>query len=263
MKDGRVVSWIKEEKIAIITINNPPVNTLNMYVIQQLADVLKEIENDVDVVAVIITGAGEKAFVAGGDIKEFPDWISKGERYAEMKSLGLQHPLNKVERLSKPIIAAINGLALGGGCELAIACDLRVIEDHALIGLPEITLGLFPGAGGTQRLPRLIGEGKAKEMMFIGKPISAKEAKEIGLANFVVAKGQALEKAKETANEISRFSLPALSYMKQAIYEGTAVSLEEGLHIEAKYFGKVFQTEDVKEGVTAFIEKREPHFSNK
>lgn len=113
MKDGRVVSWIKEEKIAIITINNLPVNTLNMYMIQQLADALKEIENDVDVVAVIITGTGEKAFVAGGDIKEFPDWIGKGERYAEMKSLGLQHPLNKVERLSKPTIAAINGLALG------------------------------------------------------------------------------------------------------------------------------------------------------
>ncbi|CAI8902801.1 enoyl-CoA hydratase [Bacillus pseudomycoides] len=263
MRDERVVICKKKGSIAVITIQNPPVNTLSLEVVQQLLDVLEEIEIDNDITVVIITGIGEKAFVAGGDIKEFPDWMGKGGEYAEMKSLKLQQPLNQLGNLSKPTIAAINGLALGGGCELALACDLRVIEEQVSIGLPEITLGLFPGAGGTQRLPRLIGEGKAKEMMFTGKPITAKEAKEIGLVNYITPRGKALNTAKEIAKDISKFSLPALSYMKLAIREGAAVPLQKGLEIEARYFGKVFQTEDVKEGVKAFIEKRIPHFTNR
>ncbi|MBJ8204739.1 enoyl-CoA hydratase [Bacillus cereus] len=263
MKNERVVTCNKKGSIAVVTIQNPPVNTLSLEVVQQLVDVLEELEIDNDISVVIITGSGEKAFVAGGNIKEFPDWMGKGEKYAEMKSLELQQPLKQLENLSKPTIAAINGLALGGGCELALACDLRIIEEQSLIGLPEITLGLFPGAGGTQRLPRLIGEGKAKEMMFTGKSITAKEAKEIGLVNYITPRGEALNKAKEIARDISKFSLPALAYMKLAIREGAAVPLQEGLEIEARYFGKVFQTEDVKEGVKAFIEKRMPHFINK
>ncbi|EFI65646.1 enoyl-CoA hydratase [Bacillus anthracis] len=263
MKNERLVICSKKGSSAVITIQNPPVNALSLEVVQQLINVLEEIEMDDDIAVVIITGIGEKAFVAGGDIKEFPGWIGKGEKYAEMKSIELQKPLNQLENLSKPTIAAINGLALGGGCELALACDLRVIEEQVLIGLPEITLGLFPGAGGTQRLPRLIGEGKAKEMMFTGKPITAKEAKEINLVNYITSRGEALNKAKEIAKDISEFSLPALSYMKLAIREGLAVPLQEGLQIEARYFGKVFQTEDVKEGVKAFIEKRVPRFTNK
>jgi enoyl-CoA hydratase len=265
MKDERVVTCNKKGSIAVVTIQNPPVNTLSLEVVQQLVDVLEEIEIDNDISVVIInSGSGEKAFVAGGNKKEFPDWIGKGERYAEMKSLELQQPLNQLENLSKPTIAAVNGLALGGGCELALACDLRIIEEQSLIGLPEITLGLFPGAGGTQRLPRLIGEGKAKEMMFTGKSITAKEEKEIGLVNYITPRGEALNKAKEIARDISKFSLPALAYMKLAIREGAAaVPLQEGLEIEAHYFGKVFQTEDVKGGVKAFIEKRMPHFTNK
>ena len=203
MKNERLVIYSKKGSSAVITIQNPPVNALSLEVVQQLINVLEEIEMDDDIAVVIITGIGEKAFVAGGDIKEFPDWIGKGEKYAEMKSIELQKPLNQLENLSKPTIAAINGLALGGGCELALACDLRVIEEQALIGLPEITLGLFPGAGGTQRLPRLIGEGKAKEMMFTGKPITAKEAKEINLVNYITSRGEALNKAKEMAKDIS------------------------------------------------------------
>ena len=238
MKNERLVIYSKKGSSAVITIQNPPVNALSLEVVQQLINVLEEIEMDDDIAVVIITGIGEKAFVAGGDIKEFPDWIGKGEKYAEMKSIELQKPLNQLENLSKPTIAAINGLA-------------------------EITLGLFPGAGGTQRLPRLIGEGKAKEMMFTGKPITAKEAKEINLVNYITSRGEALNKAKEIAKDISEFSLPALSYMKLAIHEGLAVPLQEGLQIEARYFGKVFQTEDVKEGVKAFIEKRVPRFTNK
>ncbi|MDA2638231.1 enoyl-CoA hydratase [Bacillus cereus] len=263
MKNERVVICKKKRSVAVVTIQNPPVNTLGLEVVQQLSDVLEEIESDNDITVVIITGIGEQVFMAGGDIKEFPEWMGKGEKYAEMKSLELQQPLNQLENLSKPTIAAINGLALGGGCELALACDLRIIEEQALIGLPEITLGLFPGAGGTQRLPRLIGEGKAKEMMFTGKPISAKEAKGIGLVNYITPRGQALETAKKIAKDISEFSLPALSYMKLAIREGAAVPLQKGLEIEAHYFGKVFQTDDVKEGVKAFIEKRIPYFTNR
>jgi enoyl-CoA hydratase len=256
----KVVTWSKEDGVAVIVIDNPPVNTLSSAVIEQLETVAGEVDRDGEVVAVIITGAGNKAFVAGGNIKEFPEWMNKGMEYAEARSLWLQHPLNKMDQLSKPTIAAINGFALGGGCELALACDLRIAEEQVLIGLPEIKLGLFPGAGGTQRLPRLIGEGKAKEMMFTGEPVTAKEAKHIGLVNEVVPQGQALAKAKELARRISLYSLPALSLMKKAIHKGSSLPLEEGLKVEANYFGEVFQTEDIREGVEAFIEKRTPKF---
>ncbi|MFD3450086.1 enoyl-CoA hydratase [Microbacteriaceae bacterium 4G12] len=261
--EKQVVSWEKEKGVATILIDNPPVNVLSYSVVEQLHVVLDEIEQASDVIVVIITGAGKKAFMAGGDIKSFPEWMGKGVRYAEEKSLWLQNPFNKIEKLSKPVIAAINGLALGGGCELALSCDLRIIEEHALIGLPEITLGLFPGAGGTQRLPRLIGATKAKEMMFMGEAATAEEALQIGLVNQVVPSGQALERAKEVAAKMIRFSLPALSFMKNAVNEGLSRSLEEGLRIEARNFGEVFQTTDVREGVEAFIEKRKPIFRHK
>jgi enoyl-CoA hydratase len=260
LENKRVVSWSKEEGIATIVIDNPPVNVLSYDVMEQLAAVADEIEQDDEVIVVLITGAGEKAFVAGGDIKSFPEWMGKGVEYAEGKSLWLQHPFNKIEKLSKPVIAVINGVALGGGCELALACDLRVMEEHAQIGLPEIKLGLFPGAGGTQRLPRLIGAARAKEIMFTGEPLTAGEALRIGLVNHIAPRGEGLDKARELASKITRFSLPALSLMKQSIDEGLSHSLEEGLRIEAKNFGRVFQTKDVREGVEAFIEKRAPRF---
>ncbi|PEB41905.1 enoyl-CoA hydratase [Bacillus pseudomycoides] len=263
MENKRVVSWSKEKGIATIIIDNPSVNVLSYAVIEQLTAAVDEIERDDEVIAVLLTGAGEKAFVAGGDIKSFPEWIGKGSEYAEEKSLWLQNPLNKIERLPKPTIAAINGLALGGGCELALSCDLRIIEEHAQIGLPEVKLGLFPGAGGTQRLPRLIGAASAKEMMFTGEPLTAEEAWRVGLVNHVVPRGEALNKAKELAAKMARFSLPALSLMKQSINKGLSFSLEEGLKIEAENFGRVFQTSDVKEGVEAFIEKRVPLFHHK
>ncbi|ONK23063.1 enoyl-CoA hydratase [Bacillus sp. VT-16-64] len=258
----QVVRVWNNEGVATLEIDHPPVNSLSAEVVNQLTGVLQKMEGDPQVRAVIITGSGEKAFVAGANIKEFPDWIGKGEEVAEEKSKWLQHPFDLLDQLSKPTIAAINGLALGGGCELALACDLRIAEEHAQIGLPEITLGLFPGAGGTQRLPRLVGEGKAKELMFTGEPVSAREALRIGLVNIVVPQGKALKKAQELAEKISRYSLPALSLMKKAITEGRNESLERGLAVEAKYFGKVFQTEDVKEGVSAFIEKRRPTFTH-
>lgn len=263
MNKVQVVSWSKERQIAKMVIDNPPVNVLSADVIEQLTLVIEEIENDPEVKAVIITGEGDKAFVAGGDIKGFPEWMGKGVEEAKNKSLWLQEPLNRIERMSRPTIAAINGVALGGGCELALCCDIRIAEDQIMIGLPEITLGLFPGAGGTQRLPRLVGKAKAKEMIFTGKPLSAAEAKEIGLVNHVVPRGKSLEKAMDMAESITSFSLPALSFAKRSIDIGFEQPLYEGLVTEAEYFGHVFQTKDVKEGVTAFIEKREAKFADK
>lgn len=263
MKKKQVIFVEKQAGIALITIDNPPVNTLSADVIEQLSETMVDMEKDIEVRAVIITGSGEKAFVAGGNIKEFPHWIGKGKKLAEEKSLWLQRPLNLIDQLSKPTIAAINGLALGGGCELALACDLRMMEEHAQIGLPEIKLGLFPGAGGTQRLTRLIGEARAKELMFTGDPITANQALQFGLVNKVVPQAEVVEEAFKMARKISSYSMPALSLMKKAIKEGRKTSLDEGLAIEAKYFGEVFQTEDVKEGISAFIEKRVPTFVHK
>jgi enoyl-CoA hydratase len=260
MKNKQVVFWSISNSIATITIDNPPVNVMDANVCEQLSHAVDEIKADAAVKAVILTGAGEKVFVAGGDIKSFPDWMGIGIEEAKQKSLWLQAPLNKLEQLPIPTIAAINGAAFGGGCELALSCDMRIAEEHAKIGLPEIKLGLFPGAGGTQRLPRLIGKARAKEMIFTGEPLTAEEAKQIGLVNHVVPRGKALEKAIEIAERITRFSLPALTFAKRSIDDGYERTLEEGLVIEAEYFGHVFQTKDVKEGVEAFIQKREPVF---
>ncbi len=262
MKKDGVVSWTLQENIAKIVIDNPPVNVLSADVIEQLTLVVDEIESNPDVKVVVLTGEGKRAFVAGGDIKGFPDWIGKGVEEAKQKSLWLQEPLNKLERLPHPTIAAINGIALGGGCELALSCDIRIAEEHVEIGLPEVNLGLFPGAGGTQRLPRLIGKAKAKEMIFTGESISAEEAKRIGLVNHVVPKGKSLEKAMEIAKAISNHSSLAISFAKRSIDAGYEQSLNDGLVTEAEYFGHAFQTKDVKEGVEAFIQKRKPSFVN-
>ncbi len=259
----QAVSWLKQDGIATLIINNPPVNILSKGVVEQLSIAAEEIRKDPEVRVVILTGAGEKAFMAGGDIKSFPDWIGKGAEEAKQKSLWLQEPLNKIERLPQPTIAAINGLALGGGCELALSCDIRIAEKQVKIGLPEIKLGLFPGAGGTQRLPRLVGKARAKEIIFTGEPLTAEEACQIGLVNHIAPKGRSLEKAMELANKIKQFSFPALSYAKRAIDEGHEQTLEKGLVTEAEYFGYVFQTKDVKEGVEAFIQKRPANFMDK
>jgi enoyl-CoA hydratase/carnithine racemase len=260
MQKVRVVAWSLEKNIAKIVIDNPPVNVLSAAVIEQLNEVVEDIERHPDVKAVILTGGGERAFVAGGDIKGFPAWIGRGVEEAKQKALWLQEPLNKLEQLPHPTIAAINGLALGGGCELALSCDIRIAEEQIIIGLPEVKLGLFPGAGGTQRLPRLIGKARAKEMIFTGESISAVEAERIGLVNHVVPQGKALEKALEMAEKICNYSSQPITFAKQSIDVGYEQTLQEGLVTEADYFGQVFQTKDVKEGVEAFIQKRKPNF---
>lgn len=250
----------KEKGVAIITIDNGPMNVLSQEVVRQLDEVCDAVAADPAVIVAVVTGAGERAFMAGADIKEFPAAMQLTEEEMTAGTLKTHSTLNKLDFLAKPTIAAVNGLAFGGGCELALLCDIRIAEEQAMFGLPEIKLGLFPGGGGTQRLPRLIGEAKAKELMFTGEPITAEQALEIGLVNQVVPKGESLNAAKKLAQTIAQRSLPALKLIKEAVDKGTAVSLEEGIRLEARLFGKVFQTEDIREGVAAFLEKRPPVF---
>lgn len=256
MEKNQFVYWSKEEKVAVITIDNPPLNVLNITVADQLKETVKQIESDPDIYAVIVTGAGERAFMAGGDITSFPPLLGVGVEEVREFALRLQEPLNLLESLDRPVIAAINGFALGGGCELALACDIRIAEEQIQIGLPEITLGILPGAGGTQRLSRLVGKSKAKELMFTGDRLSAEEAKRIGLVNHVVSKRKALSVAREIATKIAQHSFLALSRIKRCVDEGMDLTLREGLQMEAGCLGEVFQTDIAREGIYAFLEKR-------
>lgn len=257
--EERLVYWRKEAEIAVLWIDNPPVNVMSLPVLEQLADTVEKIAKDPEIAVVILTGAGERAFMAGGDIKSFPRFLGAGVDEARAFAEHLQRTLNLVVDLEKPVISAINGVALGGGCELALACDIRIAEEQVQIGLPEIKLGILPGAGGTQRLPRLIGRAKAKEMMFTGEALSAQEALRIGLVNRVVPQGEALQAARELAKKIARHSKPALARIKKSVDAGVEVPLLEGLQLEAAFLGEVFQTQEAWEGIKAFIEKRVPH----
>ncbi|MBF7084504.1 enoyl-CoA hydratase [Desulfallas sp. Bu1-1] len=258
-----MVELRKEDQVAVLTINNPPVNALNSRVMAELLQNLEELAGDDGVRVLIVTGAGDRAFVAGADIKEFPGLFKGQAGLAGQFALAGHKMFNALDNFPRPTIAAVNGLALGGGCELALACDLRVAADTAQFGLPEIKLGLFPGGGGTQRLPRLIGEARAKELMYLGDPISAGEALQIGLVNRVVPAGQLVEETMKLAGKLATRPGVALNLIKQAVDRGVQVSLEEGLKIEADLFDRVFLTEDVKEGVNAFIEKRKAEFKHR
>jgi len=251
----------KQDRIATVIIDNPPMNTLSTAVIQELGATFAELNNDSEVLAIIVTGAGEKAFMAGGDIKGFPEKIGNPNLIPSF--LATHEVLNSIDFSSKPTIAVLNGYTLGGGCELALTCDIRISEAQALIGVPESTLGLFPGGGGTQRLPRLIGEAKAKELMFTGEHISAEEALRIGLVNRVVPKGEGLQSALELAKKICKNSPTAVRNIKRAVDEGLELPLNKALEREAELFQELFLTEDVKEGVQAFLEKRRPQFPGK
>ncbi|MGE7120309.1 enoyl-CoA hydratase/isomerase family protein [Peribacillus sp. NPDC097264] len=251
----------KENQLAIVTIDNPPLNVISRQVFQGLSEVFTQLKDDNEIVAVLITGSGDMAFAAGADIKEFPQMMGNPNMKETVReSHGV---LTQIDQFPKPTIAVLNGMTLGGGCELALACDLRVAEVGVQIGLPEVKLGLFPGAGGTQRLSRLVGNAKAKEMIFTGDPLSAQEAEKIGLVNKVVDEGSALNESKKLASRMTRHSLQALSRIKKAIDEGSESTLEQGLELETNLFEEIFQTEDVKEGVAAFLEKRKPAFSHR
>lgn len=246
----------QEGALSIITINRPQsLNALNASTISELSQALDTIADDHACRVVIITGSGEKSFVAGADIKEFSDY---GTADAEQLARTGQNILfNKIENMRKPVIAAVNGFALGGGLELALACHIRYASENAKLGLPEVTLGLIPGYGGTQRLPKLVGKGLASEMIFSAKMISAERAKEIGLVNEVFSSEELLNKTKELATQIARNSPMAIS---KAIAAINLYDTERGFETEIKSFGELFEMEDKREGVVAFLEKRKPNF---
>lgn len=250
-----------EDRIAILTINRPPVNALDTATLNELDDTLDRLLADQQVKAIILTGAGSY-FVAGADIQELHRLNTYHDAYTFIRTG--QMLLNKIEQSPKPIIAAINGkCALGGGHELALACHLRIAEEGALLGQPEIKLGLMPGWGATQRLPRLIGRGRALELCLMGDPIDAQEAYRIGLVNRVVPPGQALQAAKQMAQTLIAYSVNALAAILGAFSSTLDETFSEGLVYEAHHFSLLCETEDKQEGTTAFLEKRQPHFRDR
>ena len=248
----------KSEGIGWITINRPEkLNAMNVETIEELKAAFREFGGDPEVRAVILTGAGEKAFVAGADISEFVHLdAEKGREYARRG----QDLTKTIENFPKPVIAAINGYALGGGTEFALACHVRIASENAKLGQPEVKLGIIPGSGGTQRLARLVGKGKAMEMILSGGTIGAAEAREIGLVNRVVPPAELLAAADGLANEMIKNAPLALAYSIEAINKGIDRPLAEGLELEAEIFGRSCATEDFREGAKAFIEKRKPDF---
>lgn len=250
----------KKESIAVITVNNPPVNTLNAQVIEELEQALDELHRDKQILVTILTGAGEKAFVAGADISQFPSLDREGGIALSRKG---QMVFQNIADFRCPVICAINGFALGGGLELALACDIRVVADNAKLGVPEITLGIIPGYGGTQRLSRILPMGKAKEMVFSGEMIDASSAYNIGLADKLVSTGKALEEAMNLANIIASRGPLALQVAKKVMNNGFEMPLADALKMESEGFGDLCETEDKNEGAQAFIEKRAPKFQGK
>ncbi|HSC53135.1 MAG TPA: enoyl-CoA hydratase-related protein [Phnomibacter sp.] len=245
--------------IFTITIHRPEkLNALNKEVITELGQALQEVYAQPEIKAAIITGAGPKSFVAGADISEFlPLDASQG---VELARRGHELVFNKIENCPKPIIAAVNGFALGGGCELAMACHFRLASDSAKFGQPEVSLGLIPGYGGTQRLVHLIGKGKAMELMLTGNMISAEEALTLGLVNYVTPAEELLPKAQSILQHIITKAPLALSQVISLVNKA-AYTPEGGLEAEIEAFGQLFDTADVKEGATAFLEKRKPNFT--
>ncbi|MDI9340304.1 MAG: enoyl-CoA hydratase-related protein [Sediminibacterium sp.] len=244
--------------VLVITINRPDkLNSLNRQTIEELHEVLVDAENESEIKAVIITGAGQKAFVAGADIAEFANYSVEQGR--QLSSNGHFKIFNFIENYSKPIIAAVNGFALGGGLELAMACHIRVVSDNAKMGLPEVSLGVIPGYGGTQRLAQLVGKGKAFEMIVTADMITATDAYKWGLANYVTTQEEILNKCFEITSKIASKSPTAIKTAIKVINAGYNNSVN-GYEVEIEEFGKSFGTGDFKEGVSAFLEKRKADF---
>ena len=242
------------EGIATVTVNRPAAfNALTISTLEELESVVAEIVRNPDIRAAVLTGAGTKAFVAGADIAGMRDMTS-----AQARELALlaHRTYAAIERSPKPFIAAVNGYALGGGCELAMACDIRVASENAKFGQPEINLGIIPGFGGTQRLPRLVGKGRALELILTGEMIDAREALRIGLVNRVVAQGELLDESRQLARKIAAKGLVALQLCKEAVGNGLEMDLTKACAYEAELFAYSFSTFDQKEGMGAFLEKR-------
>ena len=251
----------RDEAVAIVTFNRPAVlNALDAPTLDALRRAILDLQRDDSVRAVIITGAGEKAFVAGADIRDLALQTPTGGRE---HSLAGQHVFDLIENMGKPVIAAINGFALGGGCELAMACTLRLAADTAKIGQPEIALGLLPGYAGTQRLARLVGKGKAMELMLTGTPVTAEEAVRIGLVNRLVPAPNLITEARALAAQLSKNAPMAMRYILSAINKGLEMPFAEACVYEATLFGLVASTDDMREGTNAFLEKRKAVFKGK
>jgi enoyl-CoA hydratase len=252
------VLYEKRGAIAYVTVNRPKVlNALNTSTWKDLRTAFEEARNDAAVRGVILTGAGDKAFVAGADIGELSHLSAID---AERSSRYGQEVLDLVENLDKPVVAAINGFALGGGCETAMACTIRIAVEHAKFGQPEVKLGLLPGGGGTQRLPRLVGKGRALQLILSGETISAQEAWRIGLVNEVVPAADLIPRAEAILKMIASNAPVAIKLSLEAVNKGLDTSQSEGFALEASYFGLCAGTDDKKEGTSAFLEKRAPQF---
>jgi enoyl-CoA hydratase len=251
----------RDGAVVLVTINRPHVlNAMDAPTLDALRRLALDLAADVAVRAVILTGAGAKAFVAGADINELAAQTPTGGRELALRG---QHAFDLIENMGKPVIAAINGYALGGGCELAMACTLRLAADSARIGLPEITLGILPGYAGTQRLARLVGKGKAMEMILTGGAISADEAARIGLVNRVIPSADLMPQARSLAAQLAANAPIASRYAMSAIHRGLEMPFDEACAFEATLFGLVAATDDMREGTRAFLEKRKPDFKGK
>jgi enoyl-CoA hydratase len=261
MTDYQNIKFETKGAIAYVTINRPDkLNALNMAVMEELREAFTGLKADAAVRVVILTGTGEKAFVAGADIGELSKHNTVSAKEYTHKG---QSVLDLIENLGKPVIACINGFALGGGCELAMACTLRIASENAKLGQPEVKLGIMAGYGGTQRLPRLIGKGRAMQLLLTADMISAAEAHRIGLVNEVVPLADLIKRAEEIAAKIIANAPLACQYTMEAVNHGMNMTLEEGLYLEATLFGVCCSTEDKNEGTKAFLEKRAASFSGK
>ena len=251
----------RDGAVAVLTINRPKsLNALNSQTMDELRRAVLDVKHDAAVRVVIITGSGEKSFVAGADINELAVQMpTQGKEHA----LKGQHVFDLIENMGKPVIAAINGFALGGGCELAMACTLRLAADSARLGQPEINLGIIPGYAGTQRLARLVGKGIALDLLLTGRQIKADEALQIGLVNKVVPAAELMTEAKKLAGDLATRAPIAMQYIIEAVNRGLEVSFDKGQFLEATLFGLVASTEDMREGTRAFLEKRKADFKGR
>jgi enoyl-CoA hydratase/carnithine racemase len=253
--------YTKKDGIAYVTLNRPKVlNALNQKTWEELKAVFEEVQHDPEVRGVILTGGGDKAFIAGADISELAH-VTAVE--AEKQSSFGQAVLNRIENLGKPVVAAINGFALGGGCETAMACTIRVAAEHAKFGQPEVKLGILPGGGGTQRLPRLVGKGRAMQLILSGETIGAQEAYRIGLINEVVPATELISRAEAILKQIFTNAPVGVKYALDAVNKGMETNLSDGLSLEASYFGLCAATDDKNEGTAAFLQKRAPKFQGR
>lgn len=261
MSDGAIhqfVSWKIQDRVSTLTIERAPLNALAYQVKEELSACLEEIAANPDVRCLIVYGGGGRAFSVGSDIKEFPEVAAR--RLGRQRTVHEHMVYNRLDFFPVPTIAAIEGYCLGGGLELALACDLRVASEDSQFGMPEVRLGLFPGGGGTERLPRLIGEARARELIYTGQPIDAREAWRIGLINRLTPTGQALAASQQLGGTIAAHADVTLRTVKAVMDRGLAMGMLEAQQLAIEALGALFQSEAVREGVAAFLEKRAPRF---